>query len=144
MLRYTFSARQSACHMPYAIHQRPAAKSEASILLAVKQAAFIRNPDYAGETSGPDIVTIGHNPFVPNLGVASHVVLNSVTTMTPNNSSRGKISLSRLLKLNSASLGGVGRKGGPVESDKIEMAVLTTTYTDWTRYRFLDMYLYNR
>ena len=55
------------------------AKSEASTLLAVKQAAFIRNPDYPGESSGPEIVTIGHNPFQPNLGLASHVVLNSVS-----------------------------------------------------------------
>jgi hypothetical protein len=55
------------------------AKSEASTLLAVKQAAFIRNPDYDGDGSGPDIVTVGHNPFVPNLGVAAHVVLNSVS-----------------------------------------------------------------
>jgi hypothetical protein len=57
------------------------AKSEASTLLAVKQAAFIRNPEYDGDGSGPDIVTIGHNPFVPNLGLASHVVLNSVGTL---------------------------------------------------------------
>ena len=35
------------------------AKSEASTLLAVKQAAFIRNPDYPGASSGPDIITIG-------------------------------------------------------------------------------------
>ena len=58
--------------------QSSTAKSEASTLLAVKQAAFIRNPDYEGESSGPDIVTIGHNPYVPNLGVSAHVVLNSV------------------------------------------------------------------
>jgi hypothetical protein len=58
------------------------AKSEASTLLAVKQAAFIRNPDYDGDGSGPDIVTIGHNPFVPNMGLASHVVLNSVRTLS--------------------------------------------------------------
>ena len=35
------------------------AKSEASTLLAVKQAAFIRNPEYPGASSGPDIITIG-------------------------------------------------------------------------------------
>jgi hypothetical protein len=58
------------------------AKSEASTLLAVKQAAFIRNPEYDGDGSGPDIVTIGHNPFVPNLGLASHVVLNSVGSIS--------------------------------------------------------------
>jgi hypothetical protein len=66
LLSYCFSASPST------------AKSEASTLLAVKQAAFIRNPEYDGDGSGPDIVTIGHNPFVPNLGLASHVVLNSV------------------------------------------------------------------
>jgi uncharacterized membrane protein len=53
------------------------AKSEASILLATKQAAFIRNPDYAYEGNGPEIVTIGHNPFQPNLGLARHVVLHN-------------------------------------------------------------------
>jgi hypothetical protein len=58
------------------------AKSEASTLLAVKQAAFIRNPDYDGDGSGPDIVTVGHNPFVPNMGLAAHVVLNSVRSLS--------------------------------------------------------------
>jgi hypothetical protein len=51
------------------------AKSECSILLSAKQAAFIRNPDYPGETSGPEIVTIGHNPFKPNVGLGHHIVL---------------------------------------------------------------------
>ena len=49
------------------------AKSEAALLLAVKQAAFIRNPDYRYEGSGPEIVTIGHNPYVPNLGLAYNI-----------------------------------------------------------------------
>lgn len=116
---------------------RCTAKSEASTLLAVKQAAFIKNPDYEGDGSGPDIVTIGHNPFVPNLGLASHVVLNSVTTTSTALDHRpSKISLARLLKLNALRGGGV--------LDKIERAVLKTTNEEWTRHRFLDMYLYNR
>jgi hypothetical protein len=53
------------------------AKSEASTLLAAKQAAFIRNPDYHYEGNGPEIVTIGHNPFPPNLGLAKHIVLEN-------------------------------------------------------------------
>jgi hypothetical protein len=53
------------------------AKSEASILLSAKQAAFIRNPDYRFEGSGPEIVTLGHNPFEPNLGLAYHIVLHN-------------------------------------------------------------------
>lgn len=52
-----------------------AAKSESAVLLAAKQAAFIRNPDYPGESSGPEFVTIGHNPFKPNMGLAHHIVL---------------------------------------------------------------------
>jgi hypothetical protein len=44
------------------------AKTEAATLLATKQAVFIQNPDYVGRGSGPDVVTIGHNPFEPNLG----------------------------------------------------------------------------
>lgn len=46
------------------------ARSENSILLAVKQAAFIQNPAYPGRGAGPDIVTIGHNPYKPNLSLA--------------------------------------------------------------------------
>lgn len=41
-------------------------KSEAGVLLSLKQAAFIRNPEYAGEGSGPDMFTVGHNPFQVN------------------------------------------------------------------------------
>jgi len=43
------------------------AKSESAILLACKQAAFIQNPAYDGPESGPDIVSLGHNPFTPNM-----------------------------------------------------------------------------
>lgn len=52
------------------------AKSEMATLLATKQAAFIRNPDYKWEGNGPEIITIGHNPFQPNLGLAKHIVLH--------------------------------------------------------------------
>jgi len=53
------------------------AKSEAAVLLAVKQAVFIENPAYSGMGAGPDVITVGHNPYVPNLGLARHVVLKS-------------------------------------------------------------------
>lgn len=53
------------------------AKSEAATLLAVKQAAFIQNPAYDENGSGPDIITIGHNPYQPSMGLANHVVLSS-------------------------------------------------------------------
>lgn len=52
------------------------AKSEMATLLATKQAAFIRNPDYEWEGNGPEIVTVGHNPFQPNVGLAKHIVLH--------------------------------------------------------------------
>ena len=35
------------------------AKAESAVILACKQAAFIQNPMYEGDGSGPDIVTIG-------------------------------------------------------------------------------------
>jgi hypothetical protein len=57
-------------------------KSESAILLAVKQAAFIRNPDYSGSSSGPEIVTIGHNPFQPNMGLSHNIVLKNRTNST--------------------------------------------------------------
>jgi hypothetical protein len=38
------------------------------VILACKQAAFIQNPDLPGDGSGPDIVTVGHNPYTPNFG----------------------------------------------------------------------------
>jgi hypothetical protein len=63
------------------------AKSEAAVLLSAKQAAFIRNPDYPGETSGPEIVTMGHNPYQPNVGLGHHIVL---TDADPNKRSRRK------------------------------------------------------
>ena len=53
------------------------AKSEAATLLAVKQAAFIQNPAYAENGSGPDIITIGHNPYQPSMGLSHNVVLSS-------------------------------------------------------------------
>jgi len=119
------------------------AKSEASTLLAVKQAAFIRNPEYELDGSGPDIITIGHNPYVPNIGLASHVVLNSVTSnavTTPKESSirRTASHVSRVL---------AGRQGFvdlDVTVRKLDGATLRTTTTEWKRHRFLDMYLYNR
>ena len=37
-----------------------------------RQAAFIRNPDYSGDTAGPEIVTLGHNPYRPNVVSAPH------------------------------------------------------------------------
>ncbi len=52
------------------------AKSEAAVLLAAKQAAFIRNPDYHLRGSGPEIVTVGHNPFAASLGLAHSIVLH--------------------------------------------------------------------
>ena len=58
-----------------------------------------------------------------------------VTTMNPVDNRPSKISLSRILKLNAL-------KGGAL--DKVELAVLKTTNTEWKRHRFLDMYLYNR
>jgi len=51
------------------------AKSEAAILLATKQAAFIENSDYHGAGSGPDIITVGHNSFQPNVGYSKHLVI---------------------------------------------------------------------
>lgn len=52
------------------------AKSEAAVILAAKQAAFICNPDYKCQGSGPEIVTVGHNPYEPNVGLAHHIVLH--------------------------------------------------------------------
>lgn len=40
---------------------------------------FIRNPEYEGDGSGPDVFTIGHNPFKPNLGVCNAITLPSLT-----------------------------------------------------------------
>lgn len=37
------------------------------VLYFLIQAAFIRNPDYPGESAGPEIVTLGHNPYKPNV-----------------------------------------------------------------------------
>ncbi len=47
-------------------------------MLACKQAAFVQNPDYPGAGSGLDIITVGHNPYFPNMGkTCAHVVLPS-------------------------------------------------------------------
>ena len=51
------------------------AKSETAFIMATKQAAFIQNPDYLGHGSGPDIVSIGHNSYSPNLGLVNHIVI---------------------------------------------------------------------
>eukprot|EP00808_Paulinella_micropora_P025691 g57099.t1 len=53
------------------------ARSESAVLLGVKQAAFIRNNKYPGESSGPETVTIGHNDYQPNVGLAHHIVIHS-------------------------------------------------------------------
>lgn len=55
------------------------AKSEAAVLLSVKQAAFIQNPAYPSAGAGPDIVSIGHNPFKASMGLASQIALRSDT-----------------------------------------------------------------
>ena len=54
-------------------------KSEATLLLSCKQAAFIQNPAYHGFDSGfgPEIVTIGHNPYQPSMGLCHDIVLSS-------------------------------------------------------------------
>ena len=66
------------------------AKSEAAVLLAAKQAAFIRNPEYPGASSGPEFVTVGHNPFKPNLGLANHAVISN-TVMKVHTDGNGKV-----------------------------------------------------
>jgi len=84
---------------------------------------------------------------VPNVGVAHHVALNSVTTVTPVDSRPSKVSLSRLLKVDAArTRSGSNNNMNPSdkEQEKVELAVLKSTHTEWKRYRFLDMYLYNR
>eukprot|EP01038_Epipyxis_sp_PR26KG_P007438 gene7438-10134_t len=43
------------------------AKAESAILLSVKQAAFIRNPSYKAEGSGPEIVTIAQTPVADGI-----------------------------------------------------------------------------
>merc|ERR1711991_209957 len=55
------------------------AKGEMATLLALKQAAFITNCNYPNTRggSGPDMVTIGHNPFTSSLGLASQIFIGS-------------------------------------------------------------------
>lgn len=66
------------------------AKSESAILLAVKQAAFIRNPDYEGESSGPEFITVGHNPFKPNIGLSHHIVLGAAKGTNVDGTPKGR------------------------------------------------------
>jgi hypothetical protein len=57
------------------------AKTEASLILACKQAAFIQNPAYdmtPNSGNAPEIVSVGHNPFKP-AGVVEHVPLSSAS-----------------------------------------------------------------
>ena len=56
--------------------------------------------------------------------------------MTPQDHRPSRLSMGRMLKLNTL------RGGG--ELDAVDLAVLKTTHTEWKRHRFLDMYLYNR
>ena len=52
-------------------------KSENAIILAIKQAAFIRNPAYSSfDGSAPEIVTVSHNPFIPSFE-GNHIIINS-------------------------------------------------------------------
>jgi hypothetical protein len=55
------------------------AKGEMATLLALKQAAFITNCNYPNTRggSGPDMVTVGHNPFTSSLGLASQIFIGS-------------------------------------------------------------------
>jgi len=55
------------------------AKSESAVFLSVKQAAFIQNTVYGVAGAGPDIVTIGHNPFKPHLSDCNSITLRSDT-----------------------------------------------------------------
>ena len=56
-------------------------KSENAIILAIKQAAFIRNPAYAHvDGSGPEIVTISHNPYIPSFqGYHTTTIIITIT-----------------------------------------------------------------
>jgi hypothetical protein len=57
-------------------------KSESAVILAAKQAAFIRNPDYPADGSGPEIVTVGHNPYEPSLGLCHNITLQPKLVVT--------------------------------------------------------------
>ena len=52
------------------------AKCENAVLLATKQAAFIRNPAYSFDGSAPEIVTLSHNPFQPAIP-GTHLTIKS-------------------------------------------------------------------
>ena len=51
-----------------------------------RQAAFIQNPDYPGDTAGPEIVTLGHNPYRPNVVSALPLCVISLTPQILNTS----------------------------------------------------------
>lgn len=51
-------------------------KSESAVLLATKQAAFIRNPAYPYAGSAPEIISLSHNPFVPAVP-GTHLTIRS-------------------------------------------------------------------
>ena len=120
-------------------------------------------------------MTIGHNPFPSNLGLASHIVLNSVTTraytQTKSNTGKGYMNNNNnnnnsLVNNNTMNFGYISSgissytrnsnsesqmRGAIVEVDelsittkKVNQAVIHTIQTEWTRYKFLDMYLYDR
>ena len=42
-------------------------------------AAYIRNPEYEGASSGPEIVFVGHNPFRVNLDLSTNIVLTAMS-----------------------------------------------------------------
>ena len=52
-------------------------KSECATLLSIKQAAFIQNTQLGEDGAGPDVVTLGHNSFKPNLPNSAHINLPS-------------------------------------------------------------------
>lgn len=103
------------------------AKSEASILLSAKQAAFIRNPDYEFEGAGPEIVTIGHNPYEPNLGLAYHIVLH-------NSGNKSAISVH----------GSSGIQSSHGGYDSIGSASSHNWGSPSNRRKFVDEYIYDR
>ena len=99
-------------------------------------------------------MTIGHNPFPSNLGLSAHIVLNSVTTRAYTKSNYNGFSISfQGDKRNGVSVtNGNNRVSNSVAVDNelsktmemVDQALIRTTQTEWTRYKFLDMYLYDR
>ena len=113
------------------------AKSEASLLLAVKQAAFIQNPKFKFDGSGPDIITLGHNPYQPNVGLAHHVVLNGsrMSASKAAGASGGDIGLSQH---------GISMHGGLDLSTHPDRHGQLNRQTRGRRRKFVDEYLYDR